>query len=74
MRAAPAPSRRTRNSNVRCRRLDASRTIEEHLGCVYCFGTAGDIRAGDWRKFCDFEPAADPICFGFPPGRSRERA
>lgn len=51
---------------VPCRRVQRSYEVEEHLRCPYCFGTQDEIRTGDYRCFCNFEPGVDPIAFGFP--------
>lgn len=58
---------------IRCRRVDASYTPEEHKDCPYCFGRVGDVRPGEYDKFCDFKPGEDPICFGFPDETSRNQ-
>jgi len=62
-----APAERT----VMCRRTDQPTTVTEHARCPYCFGELAEIRAGDHRQFCDFDPSRDPINFGFPPDGSR---
>jgi hypothetical protein len=51
---------------ILCRRLLRPLAIAEHLTCSYCFGKQKDVRTGDYRLFCDFEPGKDPIAFGFP--------
>ena len=51
---------------IRCRRVDAAYTPEEHATCPYCFGRLAEIQGGDYAKFCDFKPGEDPISFGFP--------
>lgn len=58
---------------VVCRRLHIARTLREHLDCPYCFGTPEDIRSRRHDCFCDFEPGADPLSFGFPDGLRRYR-
>ena len=54
---------------VHCRRVQAVFTSAEHKDCPYCFGAEAAIQTGDHRKFCDFKPGEDPICFGFPEDR-----
>ena len=53
---------------VYCKRLRIPLPIAEHAKCLYCFGGRDGIRTGDHSKFCDFDPAKDPIQFGFPDG------
>lgn len=57
---------------VQCRRVDQARTVEEHRSCPYCFGRAADVASGERPRFCDYQPGADPVTFGFPPGSSRD--
>jgi hypothetical protein len=63
-RTAKAPAEQT----VYCRRLLRPLPLSEHKQCSYCFGEEGEIAEGDHEKFCDFDPAKDPINFGFPEG------
>ena len=56
---------------IACRRLDRPRSIAEHARCPYCFGDRTDIRSAAHDRFCDFEPGADPLAFGFPRGIGR---
>ncbi|MBI1852795.1 MAG: hypothetical protein HYR85_20840 [Planctomycetes bacterium] len=56
---------------IHCMRVDAMRTIAEHLECPYCSGSAADIAWGDHKYFCEFRPGVDPIHFGFPEDRGR---
>jgi len=58
---------------VHCRRVDQDKTPEEHVTCPYCFGKLADIAPEEHAKFCSFDPAVDPIVFGFPPGTTRSR-
>jgi hypothetical protein len=58
---------------IRCRRVDAVYSVEEHRSCPYCFGKESEIATGDHTKFCDFKPGVDPIRFGFPDGFGRLR-
>ena len=51
---------------VHCRRIDGALTVSEHLRCPYCFGTRNDVAEGAHTDFCDFDPARDPLTFGFP--------
>jgi len=51
---------------VSCRRLNRDLPICEHLRCPYCYGRSVDVRASDHATFCDFDPARDPVSFGFP--------
>ncbi len=60
--------------SVPCPRLGRKRTTSEHADCPYCFGTQADVATGQRAKFCDFDPARDPVTFGFPDGLSRHRA
>lgn len=55
---------------VHCARLDRERSVDEHQECPYCFGSAQDVAAGRHAAFCDFEPGADPVVFGFPENTS----
>jgi len=34
--------------------------------CPYCYGTAADVAGADPQTFCDYDPAVDPVHFGFP--------
>ena len=56
---------------VRCRRVEAFYSPQEHAQCPYCYGKLADIKPGDYGKFCDFQPGKDPICFGFPADHGR---
>jgi hypothetical protein len=56
---------------VLCRRLATLRTVEEHLGCPYCFGKRAEVEAGDRSEFCDYQPGVDPVTFGFPENSGR---
>jgi len=56
---------------VRCVRVDAARTVAEHLACPYCFGTRRAVAAGERARFCDYDPDRDPVVFGFPDGTAR---
>lgn len=58
--------------SVYCPRLGRLRKVSEHQKCLYCFGSTLDVVCGDHRCFCDFRRGADPVNFGFPPGRGRE--
>jgi hypothetical protein len=58
---------------IHCRRVEATYTPEEHKDCPYCFGRVADVQTGDYKKFCDFKPGEDPICFGFPDDTSRNQ-
>jgi len=58
---------------VHCRRLATLRTVEEHLGCPYCFGKRADVEGGDRGAFCDYQPGVDPVTFGFPENSGRMR-
>lgn len=60
-------------ARIRCRRVDAYYTPEEHKDCPYCFGRLEEIGGGEYAKFCDFKPGVDPICFGFPDDTSRNQ-
>lgn len=54
------------NKPITCRRLNVTRSVEEHLACAYCFGKEADVAEGRPQRFCDFQPGVDPVCFGFP--------
>lgn len=56
---------------TQCLRLQRYRTVEEHLDCPYCSGNAAAVESGERSRFCDFEPGADPVAFGFPEGTQR---
>lgn len=60
-RAADAPA-----EELWCPRLQRPLPVEEHARCSYCFGSVTEIRSGKHARFCDFDPARDPIHFGFP--------
>jgi len=68
---SPRQSGRPDREPVPCRRLDATRTVAEHLECPYCFGRADDVQPAQWERFCDFDAQVDPICFGFPSTHGR---
>ncbi len=57
---------RSSEPRVPCRRLDAKRTMKQHVECPYCFGSEQEIASRDWQRYCSFEPGVDPIVFGFP--------
>jgi len=67
----PGESTKKSEERVVCRRLQVERSVDEHTSCPYCFGKAKDVAEGDRGRFCDFEPGADPICFGFPEDAGR---
>jgi hypothetical protein len=67
----PAGRPRLRIVAVKCPRTGCMRTIEQHRACPYCFGTVGDILAVDRRRFCDYQPRVDAVCFGFPEAMTR---
>ena len=54
-----------------CPRIHAPRAVAEHLDCSYCYGRAAAVATGDRKRFCDYDPAHDPVVFGFPHGASR---
>ncbi len=56
---------------IRCRRVDAFYSPEEHARCPYCYGKESDVSTGEHGRFCDFKPGEDPINFGFPTDRGR---
>ena len=58
---------------VTCRRQSTERTLDEHLSCPYCFGTAEDIKSREHARFCDSDPKLDPVVFGFPENFRRYR-
>ena len=58
---------------VRCRRISADRTTEEHATCPYCFGTLAEIQSEQHEQFCSFDPKVDPIVYGFPVGTERDK-
>lgn len=62
---------RAQNNPTSCPRIDGARTVEDHLACRYCFGTAAEVATGRRPAFCNYEPGVDPICFGFPETSSR---
>lgn len=59
---------------VYCARNRTAKTIDEHLACPYCQGRARLIAEDDGRKrFCSYDPATDPVSYGFPEETSRNR-
>lgn len=56
---------------VFCRRTRGMTPVEEHLRCPYCFGRVADVGGDAYNSFCDYDPAADPIHFGFPETHGR---
>jgi len=57
---------------VLCVRDQTEKSAEEHLGCPYCFGKSCEVVVrGRLADFCDFDPAKDPVSFGFPEKASR---
>lgn len=57
---------------VFCKRLGKQLPVEEHSDCVYCHGSIDEIKSADHERFCEFDPAKDPVHFGFPEGMSRD--
>ena len=51
---------------VFCRRVGRQLTIAEHARCPYCDGDETHIKTAKHEAFCDFDPAKDPVSFGFP--------
>lgn len=69
-----AEDRKAPEVEIMCRRINRSLPVAEHLECPYCDGQRAEVETGERRKFCDFKPGEDPVCFGFPdivnrPGR-----
>lgn len=61
-----------KTQSVFCVRNQIDKPIDEHLRCPYCFGRTHDvIEGGERRRFCDYDPQKDPVCFGFPEGTTR---
>jgi hypothetical protein len=59
------PRRHVKLKALRCRRTGRMNTVQEHLICPYCSGTAESItRAARYSDFCEYE-TTDPINFGF---------
>jgi hypothetical protein len=58
---------------VFCRRVERHLDVEEHARCPYCNGDEDRIRTARHESFCDYQPGADPTCFGFPEDRGRYR-
>ncbi len=56
---------------VPCRRVVSVKGVAEHRRCPYCFGSDEDVASGDHRRFCDFDPDADAMIFGFPEPHGR---
>lgn len=63
-----------RESQVVCRRTGEKYSSEEHHRCPYCFGDKTEVVPGEHEAFCDYDPAKDPIHFGFPPGSTRSKS
>ncbi len=57
---------------VRCRRINAYRTVDAHTTCPYCFGEEAEILSEQYERFCSFDPKVDPIVYGFPGGTERD--
>ena len=55
-----------------CRRTGRWVPPEEHSACPYCFGSTADVARGVHARFCDYDPARDPVQFGFPAEGARE--
>ena len=56
---------------VSCRRTGETFDPEAHGRCPYCFGSKSDIRPGNHKDFCDYDPEKDPVSFGFPSDSAR---
>ena len=59
---------------VHCLRTGRALAITEHLRCPYCFGSKADVGSNERVRFCDYNPVADPVVFGFPPRFGRHLA
>ncbi len=62
----------TPTKQVFCRRNQVLKDASEHLSCPYCFGKKREAVEGrPHEEFCDYDPAKDPVSFGFPEGTTR---
>jgi len=53
---------------VFCKRLGKQLAVAEHVNCPYCLsGTA------EHERSCEYDPAKDPVHFGFPGNTLRDR-
>lgn len=58
---------------IRCLRTGEDYDAAVHASCPYCHGSQADLSTGDRTRFCGYDPAKDPLNFGFPPGSSRNQ-
>ncbi len=63
----------TDDSRIHCPRIEQLRVVQDHLACPYCHGRAADVASADHGRFCDYDPLADPVVYGFPSRCSRLR-
>ncbi len=58
---------------VFCKRLGKQLAIDQHVDCPYCCGAIDEVASAEHERFCEFDPAKDPIHFGFPGDTLRDR-
>jgi hypothetical protein len=57
---------------VYCVRNQIMKDAGEHLQCPYCHGRVREVvEQGERGDFCDYDPATDPMSFGFPQDSTR---
>ncbi len=65
------PRRHVKLKALRCRRTGRMSSLQEHLDCPYCSGSADEIAgARRYSDFCEYD-VTDPIHFGFIEESSR---
>lgn len=68
----PAQDLEYRVLRLLCRRTGQMVPPAEHEHCPYCFGSAADVAHGTHERFCGYDPARDPVHFGFPDEATRD--